>query len=406
MQTTAQRKLLENMTVLELTESQAGATCTQTLAWMGARVIKIEPPGTGEPGRKAGKPTGRSADSVFFYLHNTSKESVTLDLHHPEGKELFRQLVAKADVVVDNLQPGNFERAGWSYELLQEANPSVIYVTISGFGETGPYSEYPATDAVAAALGGGFGTTGFPEAPPTLPWNYAGESGAGLHAALAILAAFADRMDTGRTHHVDVSMQDSVMNLIRTRLWPTYHTGNPYPRNGNKLATVPGGTYPCKPGGPNDYVFVFVHYNIPAMWDGCLRAMGREELIGDERYRETRARLERREEVEKMFTDWSMSHSKYEVLEALGREGVPCGAVLDTADLMTNEHFKQREMMVEVEHPEYGPIQLLGCPIKVSDGPITFEPAPLLGADNAAVYGSLLGLDSQRLEALRTQGVI
>ena len=358
MQTTEQRKLLENMTVLELTESQAGATCTQTLAWMGARVIKIEPPGTGEPGRKAGKPTGKSADSVFFYLHNTSKESVTLDLRHPEGQELFRQLVAKADVVVDNLQPGNFERAGWSYELLQEANPSIIYVTISGFGETGPYSEYPATDAVAEALGGGFGTTGFPEAPPTLPWNYAGESGAGLHAALAILAAFADRMDTGRAHHVDVSMQDSVMNLVRTRLWPTYHTGNPYPRNGNKLATVPGGTYPCKPGGPNDYVFVFVHYNIPAMWDGCLRAMGREELIGDERYQETRARLERREEVEKMFTDWSMLHSKYEVLEALGREGVPCGAVLDTADLMTNEHFKQREMMVEVEHPEYGPMHL------------------------------------------------
>ena len=134
--------------------------------------------------------------------------------------------------------------------------------------------------------------------------------------------------------------------------------------------------------------------------------MGREDLIGDERYQETRARLERREEVEKMFTDWSMSHSKYEVLEALGREGVPCGAVLDTADLMTNEHFKQREMMVEVEHPEYGPMHLLGCPIKVSDGPITFEPAPLLGADNASVYGSLLDLDPPRLEALRAQGAI
>lgn len=406
MQTSENRKLLENMTVLELTESQAGATCTQTLAWMGANVIKVEPVGTGEPGRQVGKPTGKSSDRVFFYLHNTSKKSITLNLQHHDGKALFAQLVAKADVVVNNLQPGNFERLGWSYDLLQEVNPSIIYTTISGFGPDGPYSEYPATESVAEALGGGFGTTGFPDGPPTLPWNYAGESGAGLHAALSILAAFADRMDTGRSHHVDVSMQDTVMNLIRTRLWPTYHTGRPYPRNGNALATVPGGTYPCKPGGPNDYVFVFVHYNIPAMWDGCLRAMGREDLIGDERYRETHARLQHREEVEKMFTDWSMSLNKYEVFEALGREGVPCGAVLDTEDLTKNEHFKMHDMMVDVEHPEYGPMTLLGCPIKVSDGPITFEPAPLLGADNAAVYGSLLDLDPQKLEGLRQQGVI
>ncbi|MCZ6873886.1 MAG: CoA transferase [bacterium] len=406
MQPMVDRKLLENMTVLELTESQAGATCTQTLAWMGANVIKVEPVNTGEPGRHAGKPTGKSADGVFFYLHNTSKKSITLNIQHAEGRVLFAQLVAKADVVVDNLKPGNFSRLGWSYELLQEANPSIIYATISGFGEDGPYSEYPATEAVAEALGGGFGTTGFPGMPPTMPGNYAGESGAGLHAALAILAAFADRMDTGRTHHVDVSMQDTVMNLIRTRLWMTYHTGNPYPRVGNRLATVPGGTYPCKPGGPNDYVFVFVHYNIPAMWDGCLRAMQREDLIGDERYRATLARLDRREEVEKIFTDWSMSHTKYEVLEALGRQGVPCGAVLDTADLMENEHFKQRNMVVEVDHPEYGPMQLLGCPIKVSDGPITFEPAPLLGADNDNIYGSLLDLSAERRQELRDQGVI
>jgi formyl-CoA transferase len=406
MQSTEDRKLLENMTVLELTASQAGATCTQTLAWMGANVIKVEPVNHGEPGRRVGKPTGKSADGVFFYLHNTSKKSITLNMQHAEGRKLFAQLVAKADVLVDNLKPGNFSRLGWTYERLQDVNPSIIYATISGFGTDGPYSEYPATEAVAEALGGGFGTTGFPDSPPTMPWNYAGESGAGLHAALAILAAFADRMDTGRTHHVDISMQDTVMNLIRTRLWTTYHTGKPYPRVGNRLATVPGGTYPCKPGGPNDYVFVFVHYNIPAMWDGCLRAMQREDLIGDTRYRETYARLKRREEVEKLFTDWSMSHTKYEVLEALGREGVPCGAVLDTADLMANEHFKQRNMVVEVEHPEYGPIQLLGCPIKISDGPITFEPAPLLGADNDSVYGTFLDLTPEERQVLRDQGII
>lgn len=406
MRTTDNRKLLENMLVLELIASQAGATCSQTLAWMGARVIKIEPPETGEPGRTVGQPTGVSADGIFFFLHNSSKQSVTLNMQHRAGKELFAQLAAKADVVINNLQPGNFERLGWSYELLQEVNPSIIYATISGFGAEGPYSEFPATEPVAAAMGGGLSTTGFPQAPPTMPWNSAGESGAGLHAALAILAAFADRMDTGRSHQVDISMQDAVMNLVRTRLWPTYHQGKPHARTGNKLATVPGGAYPCKPGGPNDYVFVFVHYNIPAMWDGCLRAMGREDLINDERYQETSERLKRREEVETLFTDWSMTHTKYEVLEALGRQGVPCGAVLDTADMMTNEHLKAREMMVDVEHPEYGPVTLVGCPVKVTDGPITFAPAPLLGADNTNVYGTLLGLEQQRLQQLREQGVI
>jgi formyl-CoA transferase len=406
METTAQRKLLENMLILELTDSQAGATCTQTLAWLGAHVIKIEPPGTGDPGRKVGKPTGKSADGVFFFLHNTSKKSVTLNLQHRTGRELFEQLVAKADVVVNNLQPGSLERLGWSYALLQQVNPCIIYATISGFGSEGPYSEFPYTEAVTEALGGGFGTTGFPHTPPTLPLNSAGESGAGLHAAMAILAAYADRMDTGRSHHVEVSMQDSVVHLIRTRFWPQFNTGKPYSRQGNRLLTVPGGTYPCKPGGPNDYVYVFVHYNIPAMWDGCLRAMGREDLIGDERYRETKARLERREEVEKMFVDWTMTKTKYEIFEALGRQGVPCGAVLDTAELLTDSHLKARDMMVQVEHPEYGAITLPGCPIKITDGPVTFTAAPLLGADNAEIYSSLLGLDAQQQQVLHEQGVI
>jgi formyl-CoA transferase len=404
METTVTRKLLENMLILELTESQAGATCTQTLAWLGAQVIKIEPPDAGEPGRRLGQLSSKSADGIFFLLHNTNKKSITLDLQHSTGRELFRQLVARADVVVNNLLPGNFERLGWSYELLQEANPSIIYATVSGFGSQGPYSEFPCTEAIAEAMGGGFGTTGFPGRPPTMPWSNAGESGAGLHAALAILAAFADRMDTGRSHQVEVSMQDAVVNLVRTRLFPSYDSGKPYPRTGNWLLTVPGDTYPCKPGGPNDYVYVFVLS--AAMWEGCLRAMGREDLIGDERYQDISARLERRAEVEKSFTDWTMSLTKYEVLEALGRQGVPCGAVLDTAELMANAHLKAREMMVRIEHPEYGALTLPGCPIKISDGPITFEPAPLLGADNAEVYGTLLGLDAQHLQELREQQVI
>jgi formyl-CoA transferase len=406
METAAQRKLLENMLVLELTESQAGATCTQTLAWMGAQVIKIEPPGLGEPGRQVGKSTDTSADGAFFLLHNTSKASITLNLRHRQGQELFAQLVAKADVVVNNLQQGNFARLGWSYERLQQVNPAIIYATISGFGAEGPYSEFPYTDTIAQALGGGVCTTGYPDKPPTMPRNNAGESGAGLHTALAILAAYADRMDTGRSHQVEVSMQDAVVNLVRTKMWPYYNTGKSFVRRGNRLATVPGGIYPCKPGGPNDYVYVYVHYNIPTMWDGCLRAMGREDLIGDERFADSGVRLQHRDEIEDMFTAWTMSKTKHEVLEALGREGVPCGATLDTSDMLTNEHLKAREMMVEIEHPESGPLTLPGCPIKITHGPITFTPAPLLGANNTEVYGKLLGLDSTRLQELQAQGVI
>lgn len=419
-----QSGLLGHLRVLELTDAQAGATCTQTLAWLGAQVIKIEPPHIGEPGRRVGKPTGRSADGIFFFLHNNNKKSVTLNLAHDDGQALFRQLLSQSHAVVNNLVPGRLEHLGWSYERLQEANPSIIYATISGYGAEGPYHGFPSTEAIAEAMGGGMGTTGFPDRPPTLPWGDAGETGAGLHAALAILAAYADSMVTGRAHHVDISMQDAVMNLIRTRLWPGYDSHQPYPRAGNWLPavlddsnhvrpgrragdwllTVPGSAYPCKPGGPNDYVYVFALST--AMWEGCLRAMGRHDLIGDTRYQELTTRLERGEEVEAMFSDWTRTLTKYEALEALGREGVPCGAIMDTAELLSDAHLKARDMMVQIEHPEYGTLTMPGCPIKVSGHPLTLTPAPLLGADNTNVYGSLLGLDTTRLQALREQGVI
>ncbi|GIX48070.1 MAG: formyl-CoA:oxalate CoA-transferase [Candidatus Tectimicrobiota bacterium] len=401
----ADRKPLDPLLVLELTEGQAGATCTQVLAWLGARVIKVEPP-QGEPGRRVGEGVDPQVGGVFFFLHNTNKQSITLNLHHPRGPALLTQLVAKADVVVDNLKPGTLERLGLPYARLREANPTLIYATLSGFGSDGPYRAFPCTEAVAEALGGGLGTTGFPHRPPTLPRSDAGESGAGLHAALAILAAVADCLDTGRGHQVEVTMQEAVVNLVRTRLWPTYITGKPYPRQGNDLLTVPGGTYPCKPGGPNDYVYVFVHPDVPAMWHGCLRAMGREDLIGDPRYEEARARMARREEVEKLFTDWSLTLDKRQVMEALGRHGVPCGAVLDSAELLDDPHLQARGFFVPLAHPHYGRLSVPGCPIRLDDTPAALTPPPRLGADNAAVYGELLGLTPAQLEQLRHEGVI
>ncbi|ETX00855.1 CoA transferase [Candidatus Entotheonella palauensis] len=157
-------------------------------------------------------------------------------------------------------------------------------------------------------------------------------------------------------------------------------------------------------GGPNDYVYVFVLAE--SAWEGCLRAMGREDLIGDVRYQEIKPRLQHREDVEQMFAAWTQTLTKHEVFTALGRQGVPCGAVLDTAEMLKDEHLQASGMMVRIEHPEYGPMTLPGCPINVSDNPLTLTPAPLLGAHNDEVYGSLLGLDILRMQALRQQGVI
>ena len=400
------RALLEDMLVIDLTQFEAGTSCTQMLAWLGARVIKVEPPPWGDPGRWIGGSTDKSTDSTYFMLHNGNKQSITLNLKHEQGKALFCQLVQRADVVAENMAPGAFARLGFSYERLKELNPRIIYLTIKGFGTSGPYKDFKSFDMIAQAMGGAFAATGFPGDPPTYPGPVTGDTGAGIHAAIGVLAAYIDRKRTGRAHMVEVSMQDAVVNFMRKSFVTQLETGQPPARQGNlNPDSVPGNTFQCAPGGPDDYVYIDVPLSDTQAWEALARLIGQPELA--DHYREPQARLAHRETIEALVAAWVRPQTRQQVMHACAQAGVPCGATLNTLDLLADPHLRARGMMVEVEHPEFGPITLPGSPMKVSNSKeVPYRPAPLLGQHNAEVYAEFFGFDEAKLQELHKAGIV
>jgi formyl-CoA transferase len=400
------RTLLDGMLVIDLTQFEAGPSCTQMLAWLGARVIKVEMPEWGDAGRWMGGMATKANDSTYFMLHNANKQSITLNIKTPQGKELFQELVRKADVVAENLAPGVFERMGFSYEVLKELNPRIIYLTIKGFGTYGPYKDFKSFDMCTQAMGGAFAATGFPDDPPTYPGPVTGDTGAGLHAAIGVLAAYIDRKITGRSHKVEVSLMDAVVNFMRNSFVEQLESGQPPPRRGNlNPGSVPGNTFLCHPAGPDDYVYIDVPLSNSHAWEALMHLIGRPELIA--RYRDPSVRLAQRQEIEALVAAWVRPQTRQQVMYACAEAGIPCGATLNTLDLLEDPHLRARGMMVEVKHPEYGPITLPGSPMRVSNGgEVTYRPAPLLGQHNAEVYAEFFGFDAAKLRELTEAGII
>src|SRR5213075_2540347 len=247
---------LSGIRIIDMTHNQAGPACTQILGFLGADVIKLEEP-KGVDIARTNMRDKKDSDSLFFLVLNANKKSLTLNLKTEEGKQLFRQVIAKSDVLVENFGPGALDRLGLGYEALAKVNPRLIYATIKGFGTYGPYSGYKSFEPIAQAMGGAMAVTGFPENPPTYVFPAIGDSGTGMHMAIGILAALQQRHATGQGQHVEVSMQDAVVNLVRVSLRDHQRFGAPMPRRGNQMGqTVPSTIYPCAPGGPNDYVFI------------------------------------------------------------------------------------------------------------------------------------------------------
>src|SRR6201986_910700 len=272
---------LNGIRVIDMTHNQAGPACAQILGFLGADVIKLEEPKGGDVARTnmRDKP---DSDSLFFLVMNANKRSLTLNLKSEEGKRLFRQVIEQSDVLLENFGPGALDRLGLGYQELSKLNPRLIYATIKGFGTYGPYSGFKSFEPIAQGMGGAMSVTGFPENPPTYVYPAIGDSGTGMHMAIGILAALQQRHQTGKGQHVEVSMQDAVVNLIRVSLRDHQRTGKPMGRSGNQLGrTVPGTTYPCAPGGPNDYVYIFAQ---PQMWKPLLQAIGQPMLAADSRF--------------------------------------------------------------------------------------------------------------------------
>ena len=393
---------LAGIRVIDLTNNQAGPSCGQMLAWLGAEVIKVEEPEKGDIARTSlsDRP---DADSLFFLTFNANKRSLTLNLKSEQGKAVFRKLIKTGDVLLENFGPGVLARLGFDYDTLKSLNPRLVSASIKGFGTYGPYSHYKSYEPIAQAMGGSMSVTGFPDSPPTVTWACIGDSGTGMHCTIGILAALMQRNTTGEGQQVEVSMQDAVVNLIRVSLRDHQRTGKVVERNGNQLGPfVPATTYRCHPGGPNDYVFIIAQQQ---MWHPLLRAMERTDLIGDPRYEALQARVERMDEVNAIIEDWTSQRSKHEVMRILADAGVPCGACQDTGEVLSDPHLKARDMIVEVEHPVRGKYLTAGNPIKLSASSVPITTSPLLGEHNAELLAEL-GYTEADITSLKDEGAI
>lgn len=399
-------KALEGVRVLDLTQFEAGPSCTLVLAWMGAEVIKVEEPTRGDQGRRLGAQQP-GQDGWYFLLLNANKRSITLNLKRPDGLAIFKDLLRHADILVENFAPGTIENLGLGYDVVKALNPRLIYASIKGFGSSGSYSEYKSFDMIAQAMGGAYSLTGMPDGPPLKPAPTVGDTGTGLHTAIGILSAYIQRLKTGTGQRVELSMQESVVNLLRPNFRQHYTTQQPVPRvgfggGGRDLTDL----FACHPGGPNDYVFIRGTGVSETVWNDLLRVMGREELLGDARYSTPEARAARRQEVNAIFAEYCRKHTKRQVMTAVGPLGIPCGAVQDTMEVMHDPHLLERGMIAEVQHPAAGAFAMPGCPIRLEDSPVELQAAPMLGQHNEEIYSSLLGYSAEDLQRLRSEGVL
>jgi formyl-CoA transferase len=407
-------KALAGIRILDMTHVQAGPTCSQLLAWLGADVIKLEPP-TGDVTRKQLRDVP-DADSLYFTMLNCNKRSITVNLKNPMGKEVFVDLLKRSDVIMENFGPGVAERLGFPWEKVHEVNPRIVMASIKGFGSSGPYADFKAYENVAQAMGGSMSTTGFDDGPPVVTGAQIGDSGSGLHLAIGILAALHHRQRSGKGQYVEAAMMDSVMNLCRVkfrdhqRLTRGILAEYSVPTEG--LLTTPragndsgggqlGNAIKCKPGSPNDYIYVVVQ---EAVWTALAQRVGGDELANDPRFVDINVRRQNQNEMWALLNEFASQYTKRELMAILNELNVPCGPIMSTEDLANDEHVKLRQMYVELDHPDRGTWHNVGMPIKLSDSPADIERSPLLGEHTDEILKQVLEYENDHIDHLRAAG--
>jgi formyl-CoA transferase len=398
---------LKGVRVLDLSQFEAGPSCTEALAFLGAEVVKVENPKSGDPGRSILTEPGR--DSFYFLSFNANKKSLSVDLKSAAGKKLVLDLARRADVFVENFAPGAIERLGLGYEVLAKLNPAIIYAQVKGFGEGSPFANNLAFDMIAQATGGVMSISGEPDGRPIKPGPTIGDTGTGMLLCISVLGALYEKQRTGKGQRLQIAMQDAMLHYIRLAFATQAKDGGPVRRAGDQTVSgrnPPQGIFACKGGGPNDYVYVYTSRANPEHWRRLLKVIGREDLIGDARYETAAARAQREGEVNALLATWSKELSKHEAMAVLGRAGIPAGAVLDTKELVEDASFSERGILQTMDHPVVKGFRMPSWPVRHNGAPPAISASPLLGEHSAEVLKSWLGLPSSEIEGLAQERII
>ena len=358
-------QFLSGIRVVDFTQFEAGPSCTEALAWLGAEVVKIENPKTGDPGRRL-RPGRPDDDPYYFQVFNANKKSITVNLKAPRGLELVKDLLRKADVCVENMAPGTIERLGLGYDVVRDLNPGIIYCQVKGFGT-------------------------------------------GMTMAITILGALYRRAATGEGHRLQVAMQDAMLHYMRTNFSTQARTGKAVERDGTRSgggSNAPSGLYPCAPGGANDYVWIMTSRANPEHWARLCKVMGREELISDPRFTTPDERVKNNAVLDEIITAWTKTRTKHEAMQQVGGASIPAGAVLDTMELMNEKSFDERGIMQVMEHPSYKPYKMPAWPVRIDGKPPKVKASPILGQHTDEVLTNWLGISEAEVKSLHKDEVV
>lgn len=414
-------KALEGVKILDFTHVQSGPTCTQLLAWLGADCIKVERPGTGDATRKQLVDV-EGADSLYFTMLNHNKRSITLNTKKEAGKQVLERLVKTCDVLVENFAPGALERMGFSWERIQELNPRMIMASVKGFGP-GPYEDCKVYENVAQCAGGAASTTGFLGGLPLVTGAQIGDSGTGLNLALGIVTALFQRESTGKGQRVMAAMQDGVLNLCRVKLrdqqrlnhgplseYSQFGEEIPFkdatPRAGNDSGGgQPGRILKCK-GWENDPDAYTYFITQAAAWEKICDLIGKPDWKTDPDYATPAARLPRLNEVFGAIEAWTMTKTKFEVMDLCNPLDIPVGPILSMKELAEEPSLRETGTVVEVDHPQRGNYLSVGCPVKLSDSPVSVERSPLLGEHTDEILSEVLGYAAEEIAEIKSSGAV
>jgi formyl-CoA transferase len=414
-------KALDGVRILDFTHVQSGPTCTQLLGYMGADCIKVERPGVGDITRGQLRDV-KGADSLYFTMLNGNKRSITIDSKNPKGKEILERLVKYCDVLVENFAPGALDRMGLSWERVHELNPRMIYASVKGFGP-GPYEDCKVYENVAQCAGGSASTTGFRDGPPLVTGAQIGDSGTGLHLAWGIVCALYQRIRTGRGQRVLCAMQDGVLNLARVKLrdqqrlkhgplteYSQYGEGIPFgeavPRAGNDSGGgQPGWILKCKgwESDPDAYIYFITQAPV---WGAICDLIGKPDWKTDPDYATPPARLPRLKAIFAAIEEWTMTKTKFEVMELCNAVDIPVGPILSMKEIAEERSLRDTGTVVEVDHPTRGKYLTVGNPVKMSDSITEVQRSPLLGEHTEEILSKELGYTAEEVVEIKSSGAV